>query len=199
MKGKSPPAGPYGLLEFYCDAVMHRDYSYYGGHVAIVVFDDRIEIRSYGRLPSGVTLEQLSGPHASELRNPLIAEAFHRTGAVEVWGRGTNRVIAECKAHGILPPSFEERQGWMVVTFRAPIAPVEAGAGPEGGREKMSEKTPGRILSVLTDQPEATIADLAAVIGVSDRTIERNLKTLQGQNRIRRIGPDKGGRWEVVP
>jgi hypothetical protein len=24
-------------------------------------------------------------------------------------------------------------------------------------------------------------------------------KTLQGQNRILRIGPDKGGRWEVVP
>jgi ATP-dependent DNA helicase RecG len=116
-------------------------------------------------------------------------------------------VIAECKAHGILPPSFEERQGWMVVTFRAPIAPVEAAGGPEGGTEKsrekmserMSEKTPGRILSVLTDHPEATIADLAAVIGVSDRTIERNLKTLQGQNRIRRIGPDKGGRWEVIP
>jgi ATP-dependent DNA helicase RecG len=195
------------LREILLNAVMHRDYSYYGGHVAIVVFDDRIEIRSYGRLPSGVTLEQLSGPHASELRNPLIAEAFHRTGAVEVWGRGTNRVIAECKAHGILPPSFEERQGWMVVIFRAPIAPVEAAGGPEGGTEKsrekmserMSEKTPGRILSVLTDHPEATIADLAAVIGVSDRTIERNLKTLQGQNRIRRIGPDKGGRWEVIP
>jgi len=28
---------------------------------------------------------------------PIIAEAFHRTGAVEVWGRGTNRVIAMCK------------------------------------------------------------------------------------------------------
>ena len=65
--------------------------------------------------------------------------------------------------------------------------------------EKMAGKTPGRILSMLTDHPEATIADLAAVIGVSDRTIERNLKTLQGQNHIRRIGPDKGGRWEVVP
>ena len=42
------------------------------------------EERPSCRLPSGVTLEQLSGPHASELRNPLIAEAFHRTGAVEV-------------------------------------------------------------------------------------------------------------------
>ena len=39
---------------------MHRDYSYYSGHVAIVVFDDRIEIRSFGRLPDGITAKQLS-------------------------------------------------------------------------------------------------------------------------------------------
>jgi predicted HTH transcriptional regulator len=35
-----------------------------------------------------------------------IAEAFHRTGAVEVWGRGTNRVIAACEKHGAAPPVF---------------------------------------------------------------------------------------------
>jgi ATP-dependent DNA helicase RecG len=209
------PVPPHALREILLNAVMHRDYSNYGGHVAIVVFDDRIEIRSHGRLPTGVTVEQLSTSHGSELRNPLIAEAFHRTGAVEVWGRGTNRVIAECLAHGVPPPVFEERDGWVVVTFRAPIVPARPGNLPEEHREKRSEKTsektseemsektakktPGRILSMLADHPDATIADLAAATGVSARTIERNLRTLQGHNRIRRIGPDKGGRWEVIP
>jgi len=191
------------LREILLNAVMHRDYSYYGGHVAVVVFDDRIEIRSYGRLPSGVTLEQLSGPHLSELRNPLVAETFHRTGAVEAWGRGTNRVIDLCRKHGAAPPVFEERQGFVIVTFKAAIVPE---VGLEKAREKtrekmsgkMSGKTPARILSLLIDHPKATIPDLASVIGVSDRTIERNLKTLQGQNRLRRIGPDKGGHWDVV-
>jgi len=46
------------------------------------VFDDRIEIRSFGRLPTGITVEQLSGRHDSKPVNPLIAGAFHRTGAV---------------------------------------------------------------------------------------------------------------------
>ena len=196
------PVPPNALREILLNAVMHRDYSYYGGHVAIVVFDDRIEIRSYGRLPSGVTVKQLSRSHRSELRNPLIADAFHRTGAVEVWGRGTNRVISECLAHSIPLPLFEEQQGWMMVTFRAAIVPIRAGrVSPKSRKkmsEKMSEKIPGSILSMLTDHPEATIANLAAAIGVSDKTIERNLKTLQGQNRICRIGPDKGGHWEVV-
>ena len=101
-----------------------------------MVFDDRIEIRSCGRLPTGVTVEQLSTSHGSELRNPLIAEAFHRTGAVEVWGRGTNRVIAECLAHGVPPPVFEERDGWVVVTFRAPIVPARPGNLPEHGSNR---------------------------------------------------------------
>ena len=84
---------------------MHRDYTDFGGHVAIAVFDDRVEIRSAGRLPAGVTVKQLSRVHLSRLRNPLIAEAFHRTGAVEIWGRGTNRVIDACKAQGTAPPA----------------------------------------------------------------------------------------------
>ena len=85
------------LREILLNAVMHRDYSDYSGYVAVVVFDDRIEIRSYGRLPSGITVKKLSGKHDSKPVNPLIAGAFHRTGAVEVWGRGTNRVIEMCR------------------------------------------------------------------------------------------------------
>ena len=45
--------------------------------------------------------------HESILRNPLIAGTFHRTGAVEIWGRGTNRDIEECERWGVEPPSFE--------------------------------------------------------------------------------------------
>ena len=114
------------LREILLNAVMHRDYSVFAGYVAIIVFDDRIEIQSSGGLPAGVTVKQLSGPHQSKRRNPFIAEAFHRTGAVEIWGRGTNRVIDECKQHGIPAPTFEERCGYTVVTFRARMADVTA-------------------------------------------------------------------------
>jgi ATP-dependent DNA helicase RecG len=121
------------LREILLNAVMHRDYSHYSGYVAIVVFDDRIEIRSFGRLPTGITVKQLSGRHDSKPTNPLIAGAFHRTGAVEVWGRGTNRVIEMCKKHGVPPPLFEERQGFLIVTFRAQLV-AEGAAGTSGAR-----------------------------------------------------------------
>jgi DeoR/GlpR family transcriptional regulator of sugar metabolism len=62
----------------------------------------------------------------------------------------------------------------------------------------MSEKTSEKILAALRQDGSLTIAELASRIGVQNRTIERNIKRLQEQDRLRRVGPDKGGRWEVI-
>lgn len=72
-----------------------------------------------------------SGPHLSKPRNLLIAEAFHRVGTVEIWGRGANSVIDECKAYGIEPPTYEGKQEWVVVTFRALNGPSSGEAMPK--------------------------------------------------------------------
>ena len=60
-----------------------------------------------------------------------------------------------------------------------------------------SVKTSGKILALLRDNPLMTIPELALSIGVSERSIERNLKKLQAENRLSRIGPAKGGHWKV--
>jgi ATP-dependent DNA helicase RecG len=154
------------LREILLNAVMHRDYSHFSGHVAIVVFDDRVEIRSYGRLPNGVTLKQLSGKHISKPTNPLIAGAFHRTGAVEVWGQGTNRVIAACKRHGAAPPKFEELQGFLIVTFKARMV-AEVESKVESGVESKVESVGdlrSRVLAALQHGPLSK-AQIAKAVG----------------------------------
>ena len=42
-----------------------------------------------------------------------------------------------------------------------------------------------------------TIAELTEAIGVSSRSIERNIDKLKQEGKIKRIGADKGGHWEV--
>lgn len=170
--------------EIILNAVMHRDYTVPGSYVAIAVFDDRIEIRSVGGLPRGVSAESLSGSHPSVLRNPLIAETFHRTGAVEIWGRGTNRVIAACVRHGIEPPTFEERGGVVYVTFRARIAHDQQ-ARPEVGphRElRLAELGPRaqRILALLRDRGPLGSAALLEAIDepITLRALQVELKRL---------------------
>jgi ATP-dependent DNA helicase RecG len=197
------PVPPNALREILLNAVMHRDYSHTGGHVAIAVFDDRIEIRSTGRLPSGVTVEQLSGPHRSELRNPLIAGVFHRTGAVEIWGRGTNRVIEECKRYGIASPTFDDWGGSLVVTFRAPIIP-EAGAEPTdqvGTKSAPSRHQVGTKSALSEDQvkvmqlcrQEQPLITIMSLVGRSDRTKFRDgfVKPLIEAGLLELTIPDK--------
>ncbi len=100
----------------------------------------RIEIRSYGCLPNGITVKQLSVKHDSKPVNPLIAGAFHRTGAVEVWSRGTNRVIALCRKHGAAPPTFNEQSGFLTVTFKAQIVAGGAAGTSRAGTPQVTQQ-----------------------------------------------------------
>ncbi len=63
--------------------------------------------------------------------------------------------------------------------------------------EKTSEKTSEKILVLIAENPLLTIAELAELIGVTERSIERNLKKLQTEQRLSRNGPAKGGYWVV--
>jgi len=38
---------------------------------------------------------------------------------------------------------------------------------------------------------------MAAEIGISDRAVRKNLAKLKEMNLLRRIGPDRGGFWEI--
>ena len=191
------PVPPAALREILLNAVMHRDYSHHSGYVAIAIFDDRIEIQSYGRLPGGVTVEQLSGPHLSKPTNPLIAEAFHRTGAVEVWGRGTNRVIEMCEKHGAPPPVFEEKQGFLVVTFKASlVAGGTAGAsriesGDQVGTKSGLSRDQVEILRLC--QKERSLIELMSAIGRQNRTKFRDsyIKPLLEEALLVLTIPDK--------
>lgn len=54
------------------------------------------------------------------------------------------------------------------------------------------------ILAALRASPKASAQKVALALGVSDKTIKRHLKALGEQGRVKRIGPDKGGHWEVT-
>lgn len=54
------------------------------------------------------------------------------------------------------------------------------------------------LLQLLDARPTVTLSKLAELSGKSRRTVARYIKQLQEQGRVRRIGADKSGRWEVI-
>jgi ATP-dependent DNA helicase RecG len=179
------------LREILLNAVMHRDYTQHFGYVAVAVFDDRIEIRSHGRLPTGVTLEQLSGKHESKPVNPLIAGAFHRTGAVEVWGRGTNRVIAACRKHGAARPTFEERSGFLIVTFKAQL--VAQSTAQDTAQVTAQVTTQVAAVLQAASQTPKTREELQLAAGIRHREHFRKsyLGQMLAEGWLERTIPDK--------
>ena len=65
------------------------------------------------------------------------------------------------------------------------------------GTEK-STKSSEKILSLISKNPSITTASLAERLGISTRAVEKHLANLKAKGRLLRIGPDKGGHWEVV-
>ena len=60
-------------------------------------------------------------------------------------------------------------------------------------------QTARKMLEILRNNPTVTIAELSAQLGVSTRTIERNLKQLQDRKLLKRLGgTTKAGYWQVL-
>jgi ATP-dependent DNA helicase RecG len=77
--------------------------------------------------------------------------------------------------------------------------PVEMSVETGGSKPaKRRVSTADQVLRLLRAEPELSLADVAAVLGCSVRTVERAAANLQAQARLRHSGPTKGGRWEVV-
>lgn len=77
------------------------------------------------------------------------------------------------------------------------IAAFEESIG-ETTVEKVKLSTADRIVSLIKDNPRHSAKSLADAIGISAKGIEKQLAKLKAQGVIRRVGPDKGGIWEVV-
>jgi Fic family protein len=69
---------------------------------------------------------------------------------------------------------------------------------PVKTRVKTLVKTEDRLLAVLAVQPGVTLAEAAAHLGKSVSAIERAVRRLRDSGRLRYVGPQKGGYWEVM-
>ena len=64
--------------------------------------------------------------------------------------------------------------------------------------EKRCQKTAEKIVELMRDNPEVTQADMACALSISRQAVQKHIARLKSAGRIRRVGPDNGGHWEVV-
>ena len=72
--------------------------------------------------------------------------------------------------------------------------------GTKGGMKTYSNLSYSleQIINIIEKQPTISIAAIATRLGKAKSGVQKHIRQLQDMNMIRRIGPDKGGHWEVV-
>ena len=63
---------------------------------------------------------------------------------------------------------------------------------------RLSETGEINVLENVLENVMENSVSLANYFDVSERTIRRDLQVLQKHGYIRHIGPDKGGKWQVI-
>ncbi|MBN2730582.1 MAG: putative DNA binding domain-containing protein [Bacteroidales bacterium] len=183
------------LREMLLNALVHR--TYMGATIQMRVYDDRLSIWNEGALPYDLSLEDLKKEHSSRPRNPLLANACFLGGYIDAWGRGTLKIINACKEAGLPEPEIVQMNGGISMTLFVHASPSDDGKA-SGKRRESVGKTSSEILKACMEKSEITIPELALKIGVTERSIERNIQKLQQEGFLRRSGGRKEGRWDVI-
>jgi len=92
------------LREGLMNAIVHRDYSRASSSSIVAFYPDKLEISNTGELPKGMVLSDLEQNHLSQPFNPDIAHIFYMRGMIEKIGRGTLKMIEDCKEKGYPKP-----------------------------------------------------------------------------------------------
>ena len=121
-------------------------------------------------------------------------------------GQQFDRMFREMAEAG--NPAPEYKQVEFMVKVRLNSALREEGTNGIGVNEKVKEKVNEKQKDIVEAQESTqkstlkstlkSIPQIAEQLGMNPRGIDKHLKALRELGIIRRVGPDKGGHWEVV-
>ena len=195
-------------------ACCHRAYNIKGTEIQIKMFDDRIVFESPGKLSGMVRPSNIRSTHFS--RNPKIAAFLKTYHYVKEYGEGVDRMYRELEVNGAAPLSFHTDDFILKVSVPKVTEKLVENRDGEAEKlventdkliEKLVEKATGygdkltenriAILRLIASNPYISQSELAESIGISVTAISNNIKAMRNKY-LRRVGPDKGGFWEII-
>jgi ATP-dependent DNA helicase RecG len=210
------------LRELLMNAVMHRAYNGNNSPIKFYEYSDRIEIDNPGNLYGKVNLENF--PNETDYRNPNIAEIMANLGYVNRFGSGVNTVSALLESNGSGPATF--LLGDMT-TFKVVVKNADVSADGDDALERpknvvvdvsngvdnhsggtmwndnwndaeRSENIESRVLKAMRADKRISVKQLSNMFGMSKTSMFRIIEKLKVDGKLKRIGPEKSGLWEVL-
>ena len=183
------------IREALVNLIMHTDY-FSPGNSRIRVFTDRFEFLNPGSLPKDI--KDILKEDFSYPRNPTVAKIFRFIRLSETIGNGFHKMIDGWKSYYQVEPIIEGSFDYYKITF--PISQKTSDESGEKVGRKWGEKlgrTEVKILEIISKDKFVTIEELAKTIQIGTTAVENNIAKLKKKGLLKRIGPAKGGHWEI--
>ncbi len=193
IRNDEPPYPPGVLREAVVNAIAHREYRMTGNQIHILVFSDRVEVRSPGRLPGHVTLQNLMNERYS--RNESVVQVLADMGYIERLGYGIDRMVHTMRERGHQPPKFEETEaGFMVTLYARPTDRSPVDNLPIPAQNQRMQK----MLEFLHRTGRITNRDYQELCpDISPESLRRDFVDMVERGIIMRIG-DKRGTYYIL-
>lgn len=212
---------PYQALEeSVTNSLYHRDYQEWEP-VVITVEPDGITIQNVGGPDRSISAADISrcdilvsrryrnrrlGEYLKELdmtegrstgiptiQNVLENNGSPRATIITDEDRTFFRITIPChEAAGNIIADIAHKDGTLKASKRSALK-----SAPETALESAPE-TALQIINEIKNNPNITLSEIAENIGVSRRWIATNIKHLQDKGIVKRVGPNKGGHWEII-
>lgn len=169
--------------EAIANALIYRDWSI-NSHIRISLFSDKIEIKSPGGLPRGITAEEYMKGDISCLRNPILRNVFFRLHYIEMFGTGVRRILLAYKDAKI-KPKFEITDNVISV-----ILPVT-----EDQYHVTNDEA--KVMSALENGEQLSSSEIAKVTGYTKSKVLRLIEHLKEKDYIKIIGNGRGTKYSL--
>ena len=216
------------IQEMTVNACCHRAYNIKGTEIQIKMFDDRLVFESPGKLPGQVKPNNIRHTHFSRNpKIAAFLKAYHfvkefgegfdricreqEANGANVPSFRTDEFILKITVPKVAEKvqkqtgNVTENGGKVAENHNKVAKKVAENHGKV--TEKLREKAAAlgetltanriKILELMIEDPYISRADLANNVGISETSIYRNIEAMRGKY-LRRVGPDKGGFWEVI-
>ena len=190
-----------GIRELVLNMIIHRDYTSSSDSI-VKVFKDHMLFYNPGGLPDSISIEQLlTNNYVSTPRNRQIAKVVKEMGWIEKYGTGIKRVRNMFIDYRLNQPLFELIPGGFAATVFAENRNVTDNVVEnviENVIENVVDKRRKKIISLLKENSKLSAKELSVHLGVSSRTIQRDIDKLREDRTLERVGSEKNGFWKII-
>lgn len=185
------------VREALLNSLVHRDYSFRASTL-ISIYEDRMEFVSIGGLLPGLELEDLM-MGVSVCRNPHLANVFYRLQLIEAYGTGMKKIMGAYADAAMQPQITATNNAFKIVLPNVNFM-IETEKKMNVVKETAApsfDSNEDKILQFLMEQPIITRKETQVLLGVSQSTAGRILKTMVNSGQIVQHGGGRSTRYEL--